>query len=177
MNIKHSKPGDRFYGLSKDVGFYSGKTDQDQDRFWIEQIRLVTDFARANPPLESVAYEAFVRYVREGELAVKELPVRKRCRELAEAARQAHRSSDGGLECSACGWRKPLGPIKGHIVQMHHLEPLGEAPAEGRLVNLAEAKLLLLPLCPTCHSISHAKVGDGTFSLEELRRLSVRGSE
>ena len=177
MNKKTSRPGNRFFGLSEDVGLFSGKTDKDRYRFWMEQIRLVTDFARANPLPEPVDYNTFVRYVKEGELAVKEMPVRKRCEELAAAARQAHLSPDGELECIACGWRKPTGPITGNIIQMHHLDPLAGAPDEGRFVNLADAKRLLLPLCPNCHSISHAKAGGGTFSVDELKELSGRGNQ
>jgi hypothetical protein len=171
MNKQTNQPGDQFYGLSQTVGLFNGKTDAEKSKFWMEQIRLVTEFSRANPPLEGVDYDSFVRYVREGELEVKEMPVRKRCEELAAAARRAHLSPDGELACIACLWLKPDGPLVGQIVQMHHLDPLADAPSEGRLVNLAEAKLLFLPLCPNCHSIAHSKVGGGTFSLDELRAL------
>ena len=60
----------------------------------------------------------------------------------------------------------------GNIVQLHHLDPVANAPKEGRRVNLADAKKLLVPLCPNCHAISHSRVGGGSFEVGDLRGLN-----
>lgn len=165
-----NQPGDRFYGLSSDVGLFNGKSEMEKLRFWTDQMNLVRDFAKTRHVQSGPDFESFVRFVREGEHAVKDLATRKRCAELASAAREAHRRPDGALECIVCKWSKPVGPIRGDIVQMHHLTPVGKLPKDGVVVQLSDAKRLFIPLCPTCHALAHAKEGEGEFTEEELRK-------
>lgn len=173
INKETNQPGDRFYGLSSDVGLFSGTSEMERMKFWTDQMDLVVRFAKTRPVQTGPDFESFVRFVRDGELAVKDLAIRKRCAELAGAAREAHRRPDGALECIICKWTKPAGPIRGDIVQMHHLTPVKALPKEGIIVRLADAKELFIPLCPTCHALAHAKEGGGEFTQEDL--IKFRG--
>ena len=169
INKETNRPGKRFFGLSKDVGLFKGKSEDQQLTFWVEQMEIVKQIAKENRSVKGPDYDSFVRFVRDGELTVKDIYVRKRCAELAAAARNAHRRPDGALACIVCGWAKPDGPIVGEIVQMHHVDPLSSAPPEGRIVALSDAKHLFMPFCPTCHSMAHAKLGGGVFTPDELQ--------
>ncbi|WP_422323186.1 hypothetical protein [Prosthecobacter sp.] len=166
-----NQPGDRFYGLSSDVGLFNGKTEMQKLKFWTEQIELVKRVARTRQVPNGPDLESFLIFIREGESAVKDVPTRTRCAALAAAAREAHRLPNGILECIVCKWAKPVGPIKGDIVQMHHLKPLSGLPKKGIVVQLSDAKKLFIPLCPTCHALAHAKEGGGEFTQEELMKL------
>jgi predicted HNH restriction endonuclease len=66
--------------------------------------------------------------------------------------------------------------IEGDIVQLHHRDPLATAPAEGRQLTIDEAIWSLIPLCPNCHRIAHAKPDGGIFTLDELREIVQRTS-
>lgn len=174
INKDSNQPGDRFFGLAHDVGLFDGKTEGDRIRFWSEQMELVREFVAARLEIEELPdLASMIVFVTEGELKVKEVPMRTRCAVLANAAREAHRSPDGLLRCAACDWHKPEGPIVGEIVQLHHLDPIANASNEGRRVNLAEAKELFAPLCPTCHVLSHSKMGEGLFGLQELKNFAA----
>ena len=54
---------------------------------------------------------------------------------------------------------------------LHHHQPVHAAPAEGRIIRWEDAQRTFSPLCPTCHSLIHAKPGGGCFELDELRAL------
>lgn len=168
-----NQPGERYFGLCQQVGLFNGKTESDRFRFWAEQMEMVREFAAAIPPGNTAAdLASLVTFTTEGAEKIREVAVRDRCAVLFSTAREAHRGEDGLLRCAACGLHKPQGPIAGDIVQLHHLDPISKASKEGRLVNLAEAKTLLITLCPNCHFVSHAREGSGLFELEELRELN-----
>jgi predicted HNH restriction endonuclease len=61
--------------------------------------------------------------------------------------------------------------ISGDIVELHHLDPISEAPDEGRIVTIADAATLFVPVCPNCHRMIHARTGGGQFDVEALRRI------
>ncbi|HEY9249528.1 MAG: hypothetical protein WC205_08000 [Opitutaceae bacterium] len=101
---------------------------------------------------------------------------RERSVRLRDLAREhfAKRSPDGRLRCAACDWAPPIGlDLSGPIVEIHHEVAISTLPKEGHAHPFAEAVKFLIPLCPNCHRVLHAKRGGGSFKLDELRSASV----
>jgi hypothetical protein len=120
----------------------------------------------------STEFREYQRWIDEGGKKTVRVSVRRRCEILRAAAKQHFRSSDGLLRCAACNWHRPVG-IVGDIVELHHGDPLFQFPATGRKVSLEQAIQKLAPLCPNCHRIAHAHLGDGCYTLEELRAFAT----
>jgi hypothetical protein len=100
------------------------------------------------------------------------LDIRARCDAFRKRAKEVFRSPDGFLCCEICGWHKPPdGRISGDIVELHHINPIHEAPASGRKVTLEEAIKLLVPVCPNCHRMLHSKIGGGQFDAQILKQI------
>lgn len=78
---------------------------------------------------------------------------------------------DGKLRCQACNFTTPEG-IDSEIVQLHHLIPISEAGEDGRTLSIEKALELLLPLCPTCHSIAHSS--KPPLELDSIRELIIK---
>ena len=72
-----------------------------------------------------------------------------------------------GTQCKGCGEEPMLrhGEIFGNIIEIHHVEPLCEL-GEPRAYDPA---IDLIPLCPTCHRITHKK--KPALTLEELKTV------
>jgi hypothetical protein len=72
-----------------------------------------------------------------------------------------------GYSCSACGFLfvDKYGEIGQGVVEVHHLEPLGENPGRRGVDPIAD----LRPLCANCHTIVHQQTPP--LSIEGLSRL------
>lgn len=44
---------------------------------------------------------------------------------------------------------------KEHVRHLHHTDPIYESAESGRSVELKAALAMLVPLCPTCHTLAH----------------------
>lgn len=83
----------------------------------------------------------------------------------------------GLLRCKVCDWHKPEhGMISGDIVELHHIDPISDAPDDGRTITAKEALELLAPVCPTCHRMIHARTGGGQFDVSELKQIILHDS-
>ncbi|MCF7784814.1 MAG: hypothetical protein K9N47_01760 [Prosthecobacter sp.] len=117
-------------------------------------------------------WEEFQKAFFEGRLMEVRQEIRQRCQRLIEQLKEYFRDETTGLiECAACSWKKPGNHFRGDIVQMHHHQPVYEAPVDGRIIRWEDAVETFSPLCPTCHSLIHAKPNGGCYELDELRRL------
>jgi hypothetical protein len=144
--------------------------------WWAEQVRaaIARDWSdcvedEPKPSLEDL--QIFSRAIVDGALGTVSQEVRTRCEALRRRARQYYRGADGKLRCEVCDWFKPDNRISGDIVELHHMRPLADAPAEGWRISLGEAIRSLVPLCPTCHRIAHSRLGGGEFTLEKLKEI------
>jgi hypothetical protein len=98
--------------------------------------------------------------------------IRARCDALRKKTKELLRDADGLLRCKVCDWHKPEDEmISGDIVELHHLDPISEAPDEGRIVTITDAVKLFVPVCPNCHRMIHARTGGGHFDIEALRAI------
>jgi hypothetical protein len=108
----------------------------------------------------------------EGRLMETQQQTRQRCQRLIEQLKDHFRDEETGLiACAACRWTRPREGFHGDIVHMHHHQPVHAAPVEGRIIHWEDALRTFSPLCPTCHTLIHAKPGGGCFELDELREL------
>lgn len=99
--------------------------------------------------------------------------IRERSAHLRELAREyfAKQSHDGRLHCAVCNWAPPLTlKLTGPIVEIHHGLGISKYPLDGRSLTLKEAIQYLTPLCPNCHRVTHAKLGGGVFTLDEVKQ-------
>jgi predicted HNH restriction endonuclease len=98
--------------------------------------------------------------------------IKARCDALRKKTKELLRDADGLLRCKVCDWHKPEDEmISGDIVELHHLDPISEAPDEGRIVTITDAVKLFVPVCPNCHRMIHARTGGGHFDIETLRAI------
>jgi len=176
VDSKEMRPSKSFYDLAIELGAYDGR--QSREEFWVGELN--TAFEHYNKHAASVGEDLlpeesdFIEYARdviEGAVTERSASVRKRCSRLLDRAKDHYRADDGILSCKVCGWAKPSDEIQGDIVEMHHSNPLADAPVGGRKMSLNEAIALLTPLCPNCHRMVHGKAGGGIFSPDELLRL------
>lgn len=110
----------------------------------------------------------------EGALGEATTKTRERSVRLRDLARDyfAAQSDDKRLHCAVCTWAPPLSlALNGPIVEIHHALGISEYPANGRAQTFEEAVQHLMPLCPNCHRIAHAKPGGGAFTEFELRTV------
>lgn len=162
-------PGKGFYDVN---GIPDNSTE-----WWRNQIRaaILHDWSPWVPDLESVSFADLVADARahiDGASALVTREVKIRCDALRQAAKVLFRGPDGLIRCKICDWHKPAhGMISGDIVELHHLDPISEAPDEGRIVTVADAVTLFVPLCPNCHRMIHARTGSGHFDIETLRGI------
>lgn len=97
--------------------------------------------------------------------------IKARCDALRKRTKELLRDSDGLLRCKVCGWHKPNAQISGDIVELHHIDPISEAPDEGRIVTITDAVTLFVPVCPNCHRMIHARASGGQFGIEQLKQI------
>jgi predicted HNH restriction endonuclease len=111
-----------------------------------------------NSDLKDIIKENQKIFKEEGSIINLNIKLRKRSTELLNKARIYFRrqNNEGKLRCSICGYVKP-NYIEREIVHIHHMEPLKDVPAEGIDILFEDAIKKMIPLCPTCHSIIHAK--------------------
>lgn len=73
-----------------------------------------------------------------------------------------------GSKCAICGF--DFGEVYGEAfegkIHVHHIKPLNEIDDEYEV----DPEKDLLPVCPNCHLILHAKVG-GTYTVEEVEQF------
>lgn len=155
-------------------GYFScfGKEEDDHE-WWMDQVKQAVEFDWGLY-LNSAPTPADLRHlediVEEGTLSEYMLKSRQRCSALQLRAKQHYRDDDGLLRCVACGWHSPA-KIARDIVEIHHLNPLEDASADGRRMSWDEALNRVRPLCPNCHRIAHA-MDSGVYSISQLRHLN-----
>lgn len=160
------------------AGYYrvNGVPDNSLE-WWRNQMRasVMQDWSKWVPDLEVVSLAELVADSKshiDGATATVTREVKIRCDALRQAAKVLFRSPDGLLRCKICDWHKPKhGMISGDIVELHHLDPISDAPDEGRIVTIAEAATLFAPVCPNCHRMIHARTGGGQFTPESIREI------
>ncbi len=146
-----------------------------KEDWWLEQIKLAIglDWSPWVPDSDPVTLAEIVQESRsylEGATSQVTQEIKARCEALRKRTKELLRDSDGFLRCKVCGWHKPADEmISGDIVELHHLDPISEAPDEGRIVTIADAATLFVPVCPNCHRMIHARTGGGHFDIETLR--------
>lgn len=153
------------------------KRSEDEVAWWCDQVRasIKQDWSRWVPDQNSVLLHELAldsRTFVDGNTRAVTQEVRERCNALRERGKALFRDADGVLRCKICGWHKPSdGRISGDIVELHHLDPVCEAPTSGRIVTVAEIEEFLLPVCPNCHRLVHARRGGGQFDSTTLQRI------
>ena len=82
---------------------------------------------------------------------------------------QAH-----GYTCQICGFN--FGEIYGDVfdgkIHVHHIKPLSEINSSYKVNPVTD----LIPVCPNCHMVLHAKVG-GAYTVEEVKKFLYRNNE
>lgn len=129
--------------------------------------------AQFKKPSTSTFVSPVPALIEEGFPGFQESMRRQRSAVLLREGREHFRSLDpkGKLRCQACNFTTPEG-IESEIVQLHHLIPIAEAGEDGRTLSVEKALELLLPLCPTCHSIAHSS--KPPLELKSIQRLVVK---
>ncbi len=161
-------PGKGYYEVN---GHPNGSTG-----WWHDQIRkaIAFDWSPWVPDTGALPFDEFSndsRSYAEGSTSQVTREVKARCDALRKRARELFRDADGFLRCRVCTWHKPDARISGDIVELHHIDPIAEAPDEGRTISITDATKLLVPVCPNCHRMIHAKTGGGQFSVESLTSI------
>jgi len=108
--------------------------------------------------------------VEEGSVRENTLRMRKRSTQLVQQARKNHRVNDvdGKLRCAVCGYVKP-NKVEREIVHIHHIEQLMEKDENGENIPLDKAVKNTVPLCPTCHAVTHSE--NPPLSIEILKMM------
>lgn len=162
------------------IGFFReyGRKGDDWP-WWVKEMEACKRFNWSpfvsQPELFTADEVLAVGLIREGRIKEVTAKVRERSEKLRDLARAHYiqESPDGKLHCLACDWAAPNMVLNGDIVELHHLEQLKSYPKDGRGISFVQVLEMLVPLCPNCHRVAHAKVGGGVFTVEELKR-SVR---
>lgn len=150
---------------------------KEKQDWWREQIHaaIAFDWTPWLPDGEPVTFAEIIQeshFYIEGATSQITQEIKTRCDALRKQTKELLRDADGILRCKVCDWHKPEDEmIAGDIVELHHLDPISEAPEEGRVVTLTEATTLFVPVCPTCHRMIHARTGGGHFDIESLRKI------
>ena len=81
-----------------------------------------------------------------------------------EICRDYYIRRDGRIRCQICGFDfgEVYGPEYTNMIHVHHITPISEIGEEYALEPTKD----LIPVCPNCHMVLHAK---GGASVEELR--------
>ena len=159
-------------------GYYeiNGQPNGSQD-WWREQVQasIAYDWSPWVPDIEPVSLTEFSLESRtyvEGTTTQVTRETKARCDGLRKRAKELFRDADGFIRCRICRWHKPQNAmISGDIVELHHIDPIADAPAEGRTITVKDALELLVPVCPTCHRLIHSRTGGGHFEKEQLRKI------
>jgi hypothetical protein len=158
-------------------GFFPshGKTPGRDDRWWHDEARKAIAFDWTPYIRRSrftFAEVLDVTNVSEGARGTRTIATRQRSAKLRAAAIAYYKSEgDGKLKCYVTNWSAPNIPLKGDIVEMHHLKSLSKHPNKGVSLPLEDAIKLLRPVCPNVHRMLHAKPGGGSYSIDELTTL------
>lgn len=77
--------------------------------------------------------------------------------------------NNGKLFCEICGFDfgKVYGERYRNMIEIHHIEPLHKIKAEYKVDPIKD----LIPVCPNCHMVLHAKEGE---SIEELKNRFIK---
>lgn len=166
---KNNRPGGGYYDVNE--------IERGSEDWWIQQVAdaIRYDWSKFVPDYEPVTEAELAQTSRmcfEG--ATKEIlqTVRERCQNLRRRAAELYRDSNGFLCCRVCGWHKPNDPrFVGDIVELHHLRPLASISNDGEALSQKCAIELLVPVCPTCHRLIHARRDGKQFTTDELRTI------
>jgi 5-methylcytosine-specific restriction enzyme A len=106
-----------------------------------------------------------VQSYHEGEVSLVKLTRYERSPAAREAALKTH-----GYVCSACGFdfEAVYGERGRHFIEVHHLEPLGEAAYPRH----TDPEHDLRPVCSNCHRMIHR--GESMLSIEQMREITDR---
>ncbi|MBL1420234.1 MAG: HNH endonuclease [Alphaproteobacteria bacterium] len=74
-----------------------------------------------------------------------------------------------GHSCAVCefSFKTVFGDIGNGFIHVHHIRPLSKLGGKVRKINAIED---LIPVCPNCHAMLHAKEG-GVYSIYELKKI------
>lgn len=182
----HQKPVPAITGLIVDTtknhrpghGYFTAfNNDKEDYNWWRQEVRQAIGFdwspyssnEKLPTPKQLEDYESKFT---EGRIDKLDTETRKRCEALVRRAKSFFRNPAGELRCAVCNWCRPSEDLKGDIVEIHHLRPLSSLPRQGIRWTLDEALKHLMPLCPNCHRVAHAKPGGGVFSVAELKNMA-----
>lgn len=178
VDYKNRRPSDSFFKLAVLLEALPLDTRTARDAFWIDHLQRAFRYYKSQAVAESLptARELYDygQTILEGVVSTQISPARSRCDSVTSLAREHYRSPDGLLHCEVCFWSRPVGDFVGDIVEMHHRMVLAAAPPEGRVLTTHEAILLLAPLCPNCHRLTHARPGGSTYSTDDLRNITKK---
>ena len=80
-----------------------------------------------------------------------------------------------GRACTVCGmtFSNTYGDSAARIVEVHHLDPLGESGGERQVDPIADMR----PLCPNCHAVVH--LANPPLSIDQARAmlLAAQGAQ
>jgi len=115
-----------------------------------------------------------VTNVSEGAKTAKTIIIRQRSAKLRAAAIAYYKRLNGGkLLCSVTNWSAPNIPLKGEIIELHHLKALAGHPVKGTTMSMNEAIKMLRPVSPNIHRMLHSKPGGGSYSIKEFVALTA----
>ena len=150
------------YQLHSRYARLAGLSMEELSRLWHEmkglyptrESHMAALFSRIPTPQESFAEmpapeTRMAQVAAEGEEYFEEIKKRTRNRVLASC-----RLDLDDLTCQGCGFSPPreIGtglPLKGIVVEVHHIDPVADGERETTLQDL-------VTLCPTCHRLLHA---------------------
>lgn len=171
VDATNMQPSKSFFDFALNIGALVRDTERERTAFWIRQFNLAHEHYSKQPVLPTAAdFNIYTRTVLEGVPTTLTTTTRSRCAVACHLAKEHYRGADGLLRCEACVWAKPS-RIEADIVELYHRDPLAAAREEGRQLTIDEAIGGLMPLCPNCHRIAHAKPGGGIYTLDELQDI------
>jgi hypothetical protein len=160
--VMEREPGKAYLGV---YNSYSGTTKTKLRRlgaeayeFWERVIRAAHDQSQVDED------------VLEGVAAYQTTLARKRSATLRAHAIKHFRP----LRCAACGFSTPMSELKNReVIEFHHKKPVSWMDVSGSSQPLKKALASLVPLCPTCHRISHSHPSGprALFSVSEVRKI------
>jgi hypothetical protein len=111
-----------------------------------------------------------LKFVEEGQEQSVTQSVRRRSRRLRSYAVAYYSNADGTINCAGCCFEatRVYGYELSGLIEIHHTKPI--ALAGNTVKPLREAVRDVVPLCPNCHRVVHAKAGQ-LLAVTELKAL------
>jgi len=76
-----------------------------------------------------------------------------------------------GCSCQICGFNFEgfYGPIGKHVIQVHHINPLGEIKEEHKVDPIKD----MIPVCPNCHVMIHSR-RNPCLAVDQIKEMIAR---